>query len=138
MPRKKSIPQYRYHVSGQARVTFCNKDFLIGTYNSAESHSRYQALLQEYLANGKTAPPGETRLADKPLTVACITAAYRRELPNKFPNCKDQLRHGERLCDLLEAEHAHLNSETGFNVVRRGPLDSDVMRAKRLTLRLDD
>ena len=57
MPRKKSIPQYRYHVSGQARVTFCNKDFLLGTYNSAESHSRYQALLQEYQATGSLVTP---------------------------------------------------------------------------------
>jgi hypothetical protein len=108
MPRQKSIPQYRYHVSGQARVTFCQKTYYLGIYNSAESHARYQSLLQEDLANGKTAPPGETRLADKPLTVACITAAYRRELPDKFPHCRDQLRHCERLCDLVEADHAHL------------------------------
>jgi len=108
MPRSRSIPTYRYHISGQAIVTFCQKNFYLGPHNSQDSFARYNALVAEYIANGMVAPPGETRLADKPLTVACITAAYRRELPNKFPNCKDQLRHGERLCDLLEAEHAHL------------------------------
>ena len=108
MPRSRSIPTYRYHISGQAIVTFCQKNFYLGLHNSQDSFARYNALVAEYIANGMVAPPGEPRLADKPLTVACITAAYRRELPNKFPNCKDQLRHGERLCDLLEAEHAHL------------------------------
>ena len=85
MPRSKSIPTYRYHISGQAIVTFCQKNFYLGPHNSQDSFARYNALVAEYIANGMVAPPGETRLADKPLTVACITAAYRRELPNKFP-----------------------------------------------------
>ena len=86
MPRSKSIPTYRYHISGQAIVTFCQKNFYLGPHNSQDSFARYNALVAEYIANGMVAPPGETFLADKPLTVACITAAYRRELPMPHPS----------------------------------------------------
>jgi len=72
MPRSKSIPTYRYHVSGQAIVTFCQKNFYLGPHNSQGSFARYNALVAEYIANGMVAPPGETRLADKPLTAASI------------------------------------------------------------------
>ena len=75
MPRSKSIPTYRYHISAQAIVTFCQKNFYLGPHNSQDSFARYNALVAEYIANGMVAPPGETLLADKPLTVACITAA---------------------------------------------------------------
>jgi len=67
MPRQKSdAPAYRYHISGQARVTLEDKDFLLGEYDSPQSKAKYYALLAQYNANGKKAPvtiPESLRIA---------------------------------------------------------------------------
>ncbi len=49
-------PAYRYHISGQARVTLAGKDFFLGKFGSPESKAKYYALLAEYNANGKRVP----------------------------------------------------------------------------------
>ena len=43
-PSKSPAPVYRYHLSGNAQVTLCGKDFYLGPHGSPESYSRYQAL----------------------------------------------------------------------------------------------
>ena len=46
MPRQRSaMPSYRFHVSGQAVVTLCGKDFYLGAHDTPESRARYFALL---------------------------------------------------------------------------------------------
>ena len=57
MPRSKSIPTYRYHISGQAIVTFCQKNFYLDPHNSQDSFARYNALVAEYMANLCMATP---------------------------------------------------------------------------------
>jgi hypothetical protein len=54
MPRQKSVQlAYQFHVSGQARVALCGKDFYLGVHDTDESCVRYYALLEEYNANGR-------------------------------------------------------------------------------------
>jgi hypothetical protein len=74
MPRSKcDQPSYRYHIGGQAVVTFCGKNFYLGPHDAPESKARYHVLLAEYIKNGKTAPPSaETHQADAVVTIACI------------------------------------------------------------------
>lgn len=48
------IPKYRKHISGQARVTLNNKDYLLGPYGSAESKAKYARLLAEWQASGSS------------------------------------------------------------------------------------
>ena len=85
MARKRiDAPSYRYHVSGQARVTLAGRDFFLGEYESPESKAKYYALLAEYNANGKQ-PPESTpaQLADAPVTVRCVTAEFREHIEVK-------------------------------------------------------
>jgi len=74
MARSPRIPKYRRHSSGQARVTFNAKDYLLGPYGSAESREAYQRLVAEWLANpGKLAEKSEDRAQ---LTIEELILAY--------------------------------------------------------------
>ena len=48
MPRKKKVPSYRRHASGQARVTINGRDYLLGLYGSQESRAKYAQKLAEW------------------------------------------------------------------------------------------
>ncbi len=101
----KAIPSYRYHVSGNAVVTFESKDFYLGPYNSPPSRAKYFALLQEYNSNGFKAPKGEVNRVDQPITVRCITAKFREHIETKYANSPQHLSNFRNLCTLLEDEH---------------------------------
>ena len=49
---RSTVANYRYHVSGQARVSIANQDFYLGKYGSPESLGRYHSLLAEYAETG--------------------------------------------------------------------------------------
>jgi integrase len=104
MPRQRaSMPAYRYHISGQARVTLDGKDFYLGEYDTPESRAKYFALLAEYSANGQRAPSDSVHLADAPKTVGCVTAEYRRII-----DARHRRSHADRfrnLCTTLEDEY---------------------------------
>ena len=107
MPRRKSeAPGYRYHVSGQAVVTFCGKNFYLGPHNTPESRAKYYALLSEYHANGMTAPPSaESHQADAPVTVRCLTAEFREHAAKKYANNAQRRGWFGSLCTLLDDEY---------------------------------
>jgi hypothetical protein len=44
------VPSYRIHSSGQARITFFGRDFLLGAFDSPESWAKYGRLIAEYKA----------------------------------------------------------------------------------------
>ena len=48
MSRRKSVPSYRRHSSGQARVTINGRDYLLGPCDSPESHEQYGKLIAEW------------------------------------------------------------------------------------------
>ncbi len=110
MSRKRTdAPAYRYHVSGQARVTLAGKDFFLGEYDSPESRAKYFALLAEYNANGKQAPESTpSQLADAPITVRCVTAEFREHVRVKYANCEPHRRNFQNLCTLLEDEYGDI------------------------------
>jgi integrase len=59
------IPCYRRHrASGQAVVTLCGQDVYLGKYGSKESKTRYDTVVNEWLARGRRLPerPGEGKL----------------------------------------------------------------------------
>jgi integrase len=110
MPRPKSTaPAYRFHVSGQARVTLAGVDYYLGPHGTPESYARYYSLLAEYVANDKKAPAKEStqaiRQADLPIRVRDVTADFvHRVLPRYECN---PAHHGcfQKLCQLLDQRH---------------------------------
>ena len=77
-PSKSPAPVYRYHVSGNAQVRLCGKDFYLGPHGSPESYSRYHALLAEYNANGMKLPEGVPQhQMSQEIRVRDVTADFR-------------------------------------------------------------
>jgi integrase len=80
MPRRPRTPSYRRHKpSGQAVVTLNGRDHYLGRYDSAESREKYDRLVAEWLASGRSTPtparpPREGTAADP--TVGEILLAY--------------------------------------------------------------
>ena len=54
MPRKPSVPSYRFHKARNcAVVTINGRNHYLGPWQSAESKAKYDRLITEYLANGR-------------------------------------------------------------------------------------
>jgi integrase len=112
MPRNRaSMPAYRYHISGQARVTLDGKDFYLGEFDSPESKARYFALLAEYNENGKRAPEVDQHLSDAPITVQCVTAEFREHIKTKYASNPKEKNRFENLCSTLEYDYGDLPAE---------------------------
>ena len=54
------IPKPSKHLSGQAVVRISGQDVYVGRYGSAETQNRYDAVVGEWLARGRTLPPPQT------------------------------------------------------------------------------
>lgn len=112
MPRPKSAqPAYQFHVSGQARVTLCGKDFYLGDHGTPESYARYYALLSEYTANGKQLPQQPQRLAEVSIRLRDITADFRARVLPRYEHDNGQHNRFGNLCDLLDAKHGDESPE---------------------------
>jgi hypothetical protein len=110
MPRKKSdAPSYRYHISGQAVVTFYAKNYYLGPYVSPESKARYYALLNEYHANGMTMPEQRD---SQPIanTVRVVCAEYREYIKQRYANAPKEIHRLTSLCSLLEYDPPTFNN----------------------------
>ncbi len=107
MPRpQKAVPEYKYHVSGQARVYIQGKYYYLGPHNSPESQAKYRRLVGEYIATGK-APSDEVHQADMPITVADVTAEARVWIAIKFATNQTQHRRYNNLCTTLDDEYGN-------------------------------
>ncbi len=51
-----SLPKYREHSSGNARVTISGRDYLLGPYGTKASNLEYDRSIAEYLASGRSQP----------------------------------------------------------------------------------
>jgi len=64
---RKRIPKYRLHTTtGRAVVTTGGREIYLGRYDSPESREKYNRLIAEWLANGRTQtgqPAGELTVA---------------------------------------------------------------------------
>lgn len=110
MPRqRKLVPEYAYHVSGQARVYLDGRYFYLGEHGSPESLARYHALLAQYNAGGQRMPDDvPTHQADHPVTVACLTAEYREHLIRRYKNDPQERMRLEKLCDTVDDEYGDI------------------------------
>ena len=74
MPRSaNSLPKYRKHSSGQARVTINGRDYLLGPWNTKASHHEYDRVIAEYLSGGRSPSFG---LEPGGYTVAMLVRDY--------------------------------------------------------------
>lgn len=99
------MPDYRYHISGQAVVTFNGKNFYLGPHDTPESKAKYRRLLASYLASGGQTPGEETHQAESPVTVADVTAEAREWIKWKFANSPPQRLRFNNLCTTLDDEY---------------------------------
>jgi integrase len=73
MARKPRVPTYRPHSSGQARVTINGQDYLLGDYDSPESHEAYRRIIAEWAEKkGRFEPKADA----PPLSVNELLLAY--------------------------------------------------------------
>jgi len=97
-------PAYRYHVSGQAIVTLCDRDFYLGQYNSPESNARYLELLKIYQENGHRMPSEvPTHQKQTPITVGQLLAEWKEHVSGR----SDLIRY-KPLCDVIELEYSEV------------------------------
>lgn len=101
---KKSQPDYRYHMSGQAVVTFDQKNFYLGPHDSPESKAKYYRLLAIYAETGR-APTEDIHQQDAPITVAHITAEAREWIAVKYAKDRTQTIRLNNLCGTLDDEY---------------------------------
>ena len=74
MPRlTNSLPKYRKHSSGNARVTINGRDYLLGPHGTKASKREYDRLIAEYLASGRS---GSFGAKSDQLTMARVMADY--------------------------------------------------------------
>ena len=109
MVRPKShFPVMKYHAgSGQARVWLDGKWYYLGAHGSPESQARYETLLAEYFANGKSMPEDEpTHQVDLPITVHNVAAEYERLIDQR-----PKLERYRHLCRLLVDEYGNVPAE---------------------------
>lgn len=70
------VPTYRHRKSRDlAVVTINGKDIYLGKYNSAESRQKYDRLIQEWLASGRTLT-SETPIDETAYSIAELIVAY--------------------------------------------------------------
>jgi integrase len=105
MPRKRRLtPEYRYHISGQARVYLDGRYYYLGKCDSPESLAKYRRLVAKYLSNDCTMPDDEPTIqAELVITVGHVAAEFLR-LIDQNPTMK----RWEHLCTLLEDEYGDL------------------------------
>ncbi|WP_037201815.1 tyrosine-type recombinase/integrase [Rhodopirellula baltica] len=111
MPRPKAkLPNYLYHVSGQARVYLDGRYFYLGPHDSPESHARYFALCKIYQENGCKMPEDcETHPdEDAAITVRCVTADYLSFAAKKYASSPERYERQKRLCDMVDKEYGDL------------------------------
>lgn len=74
MPRlTKTLPAYRKHNSGQARVTINRRDYLLGPYGTQASKREYDRVIAEYLASGRS---GSFGIVMEEYTMAMMMSGY--------------------------------------------------------------
>ena len=78
----KKPPSYRLHeASGQARVTLNGRTYYLGKHGSKSSKDRYDRLIAEWLASGRSLTFG---VVDSQLTVVELTADYAKYCKGSF------------------------------------------------------
>ena len=73
MTRQRHIPKYGHHkATGRARVTLNGREIYLGKWGTPESRQRYERVIAEWLANGRTLSAAPTTC----VSVAELALAY--------------------------------------------------------------
>lgn len=126
----RSTPSYREHkASGQARVTINDKTHYLGRYGTQASRDRYDCLIQEWLASGRSAAFGGI---DR-LTVVEVIAEYTLHAVEYYGDGPRSAWHNVRVALLpLQELYATLPAcEFGplqYKTVREAMIKSDLAR----------
>ena len=126
MARPKSVPGYRKHSSGQARVTINGRDYYLGPYGTKASKQKYDRIVAEYLASGRSGTFGATR---DQITMVLVMNAYRIHAKQYYGLGASSEWHRIKLAyKHLKALYApHIASEFGpteFKAVRQRMIDA--------------
>lgn len=91
-----AIPSYKLHKqSGQARVIFNGRGFLLGPFGSADSLVKYHRLVKEWEANDRTSPPARSPApiaGPVVIPVADVVSAYWKHCQAYYATSPDLLR----------------------------------------------
>lgn len=87
------LPSYRKHSSGQARVTINGRAYYLGRFGSKSSKQRYDSLIAEWLASGRSPSFGVTAAE---LTLAEVMVGY-------LAHCKSH--YGEKGSEHVATKH---------------------------------
>ena len=131
MPRlTKSVPTYRKHSSGQARVTINGRDYLLGPWQSKVSIREYDRIIAEYLASGRSPSFG---IAEDRYTIAMLIRDYLRFAKSYYGTATTSEYHRIKLA-LRPLRDLYLNqcaTEFGpveFKAVRESMVESNLTR----------
>ncbi len=121
MPRPKApLPKIRFHLSGNAIVTICGRDYYLGKHGSPVSFARYAILIRDYQANGMTAPPDissselvsltegfesglpTVHLEDEPITIKHLMASYNAHAETVYETSPAEQSRIKQICDEIE------------------------------------
>src|SRR5688500_4682805 len=81
------VPAYRLHKqSGQGIVTLSGRDVLLGKHNSPESRERYNRVVGEWQANGRTLPTPPAAV-----TVTMLVIAYWKHCQTHYAGSDGEL-----------------------------------------------
>jgi integrase len=129
MPGKSPrVPRYRRHSSGQARVTLDGKDYLLGTFGSAESHEAYRRIVAEWLETRGNPPAGPS---PAPIGVSELILQYYKHAQSYYGFDRDKVR-GDRYClrDALRVVKEMYGSTLAIDF---GPLALKACRSTMIT-----
>ena len=130
MARKSTVPKYRKHSSGNARVTINGRDYLLGPWNSRTSIREYDRIIAEYLASERSPSFG---IEADAYTIAMLIRDYLRHCKAYHGTAKTSDYHRIKpalkpLRDLYADQEAAEFGPVGYKAIRQVMVDSGLSR----------
>jgi integrase len=130
MVRPSSVPKYRKHSSGSARVTLNGRDYLLGPWQSKTSIREYDRIVAEYLASGRSPSFG---IEADAYTVAMLIRDYLRHCKAYYGTDKTSELHRIKpaikpLVSLYADHDAAEFGPVGYKAVRQVMIESGLSR----------
>ncbi|MFK8113392.1 MAG: tyrosine-type recombinase/integrase [Rubripirellula sp.] len=132
-----SVPKYRKHSSGQARVTINGRDYYLGPWQSCASIRQYDQVIAEFLASGRS---GSFGLQDDCLTVAMLMSDYLKFARGYYGTGTTSDWHRIKLAlrplkHLYASDNAHEFGPTRFKATRQR-MESDGLTRSGINSRM--
>lgn len=125
-----SVPKYRKHKSGQARVTINGRDYYLGPWKSKASIAEYDRVIAEYLASNRSPNFG---LSCEELSIAMIMVDYLRHSRSYYGSEKTSELHRIKpalkpLKEFYASAPATSFGPEQFKAVRQSMIESGLTR----------